>query len=70
MKLVYVDREQLNYEREMERFRLRMIGEGRCCTCERIVVTAGGVLAGMLVCKDCAEEELAVIEKLLGELAE
>lgn len=56
IRLVYADQEQLDYEQQMERERLRYIGEGRCYECDRIVIgEAGGVLAGMLICVECAE---------------
>lgn len=54
--VAYVDRDQLEYERGMERWRERMLGEGRCAACEQVVEVAGTTLAGMLVCVECAEQ--------------
>lgn len=57
IKLAYVNYEQIEYVRDMERERLRYIGEGRCYDCDRVVIgEAGGTLAGMLICADCAEQ--------------
>lgn len=68
MKLVYIDREQLEYERHMQAERQRYIGEGRCYECDHIVDTAGGILAGMLICAECAEKWTADCERLEQEI--
>lgn len=71
MRLVYVnlalveaDREQREYEHGMDLERAKYLAEGRCYDCDKIVLEAGGTLAGMLICVDCAEKELAQIEAM------
>lgn len=68
MRLVYVDREQLAFERQLEAERRRYLGEGRCYYCDQIATAAGGVLAGMLVCVPCADKEQRDLEALDAQL--
>lgn len=55
VRLVFVNREWLGANRELERERQRYLGNGRCYNCDGPVDPGEGcsVLAGMLMCAKC-----------------
>lgn len=55
LKLAYVNPDQSDLTREMEQERARYLGSGRCYECDKFVIEAGGTLAGMLICAECAD---------------